>query len=143
MPAGPASVWRCRIHTVLPKRCFRTQPGKRQAEWRVRRWRGAVLDEDSKLQTPLFVGQFDGSAERHNCQGNCLRKILVRTKAKRRRCFAGKPDSAGRSANLASQVSSRYGQYPKAQAAQPDQLCRIIFSACRWRCKTRRCFSPR
>ncbi len=142
MPAGAASVWWCRIHTVLPKRCFRTSSGKRQVEWGVRRCRGAVLVSDSKLQTPLFVGQFDGTAEQRNCQGNCLRKILVRTKAKRQRCFADKPDSAGRSANLASRMSSRYGQYPKAQAAQPDQLMRIIFSACRWRCKTKRCFSP-
>lgn len=42
---------------------------------------------DSKLQTPLFVGQFDGTAEQAQLQGNCLRKILVRTKAKRQKVF--------------------------------------------------------
>lgn len=42
---------------------------------------------DSKLQTPLFVGQFDGTAEQAQLPGNCLRKILVRTKAKRQKVF--------------------------------------------------------
>lgn len=48
---------------------------------------GLCWYEDSKLQTPLFVGQFDGTAEQAHCQGNCLRKILVRTKAKRQKVF--------------------------------------------------------
>ncbi len=63
---------------------------------------GLCWYEDSKLQTPLFVGQFDGSAEQAQLPGNCLRKILCARKQSARRCFAGKPDSAGRSANLAS-----------------------------------------
>ncbi len=142
MPAGASfCVW-CRIHTVLPKRCFRTSVRKRQVEWGVRRCRGAVLVCRLKLQTPLFVGQFDGTAEQAQLPGNCLRKILVRTKAKRQKVFSDKPDSAGRSANLASRSEFPYGQYPKAQAAQPDQLMSDYFSACRWRCKTKRCFSP-
>lgn len=48
---------------------------------------GLCWYEDSKLQTPLFVGQFDGSAEQAQLPGNCLRKILVRTKAKRQKVF--------------------------------------------------------
>lgn len=64
---------------------------------------GLCWYEDSKLQTPLFVGQFDGTAEtRRNCRETVYAKYWCARKQSARRCFADKPDSAGRSANLAS-----------------------------------------
>ncbi len=83
---------------------------------------------DSKLQTPLFVGQFDGTAEQAQLPGNCLRKILVRTKAKRQKVFLPVSQTQqGEGQIWRREVSSRYGQYPKAQAAQPDQLMSDYF----------------
>lgn len=57
---------------------------------------------DSKLQTPLFVGQFDGTAEQAQLRETVYAKYWCARKQSARRCFADKPDSAGRSANLAS-----------------------------------------
>ncbi len=81
-------MWRCRIHTVLPKRCFRTSAEENdKLNGALDGGAGLCWYEDSKLQTPLFVGQFDGTAEQAQLPGNCLRKILVRTKAKRQKVF--------------------------------------------------------
>ncbi len=63
---------------------------------------GLCWYEDSKLQTPLFVGQFDGTAEQAQLPETVYAKYWCARKQSARRCFAGKPDSAGRSANLAS-----------------------------------------
>ncbi len=65
---------------------------------------------------------------RHNCPGNCLRKILVRTKAKRQKVFLPVNQTQQGEAQIwRREVSSRYGQYPKTQAAQPDQLMSDYF----------------
>ncbi len=62
-----------------------------------------------------------------NCQGNCLRKILARTKAKRQKVLPVSQTQQGEAQIWRREVSSRYGQYPKAQAVQPDQLMSDYF----------------
>ncbi|XPE53417.1 hypothetical protein ACNKHX_13960 [Shigella flexneri] len=56
-----------------------------------------------------------------------LRKILVRTKQSARRSFADKPDSAGRSANLASRSEFRYGRLRKRRRRNPINHAGLIF----------------
>lgn len=104
---------------------------------------GLCWYEDSKLQTPLFVGQFDGTAEQAQLPGKLFTQNIGAHESKAPEgVLPVSQTQQGEAQIWRREVSSRYGQYPKAQAAQPDQLMSDYFSACRWRCKTKRCFSP-
>ncbi len=95
------------------------------------------------MQTPLFVGQFDGTAEQAQLPGKLFTQNIGAHESKAPEgVLPVSQTQQGEGQIWRREVSSRYGQYPKAQAAQPDQLMSDYFSACRWRCKTKRCFSP-
>ncbi len=114
---GAVFTWYCR------RDAFAHQPGKRQAERGVHGAAGLCWYEDSKLQTPLFVGQFDGSAQQAQLPGKLFTQKIGRArKQSARRCFAVSQTQQGEAQIWRREVSSRYGQYPKAQAAQLDQL---------------------
>lgn len=112
MPAGASfCVRRCRIHGIAEE-MLSHQPGKRQAEWGVRQCHEAVCwYVRLKIANPLFVGQFDGTAEQAQLPGNVYAKYWC---ARRKRQKVSLPVIRlnRRSANQRREVSSRYGQYP-------------------------------
>ena len=89
---------------------------------------GLCWYEDSKLQTPLFVGQFDGSAEQAQLPGKLFTQNIGAHESKAPEgVLPVNQTQQGEAQIWRREVSSRYGQYPKAQAAQPDQLMSDYF----------------
>lgn len=83
---------------------------------------------DSKLQTPLFVGQFDGTAEQAQLPGKLFTQNIGAHESKAPEgVLPVSQTQQGEAQIWRREVSSRYGQYPKAQAAQPDQLMSDYF----------------
>ncbi|SQD02972.1 putative membrane protein YfaA [Escherichia coli] len=83
---------------------------------------------DSKLQTPLFVGQFDGTAEQAQLPGKLFTQNIGAHESKAPEgVLPISQTQQGEAQIWRREVSSRYGQYPKAQAAQPDQLMSDYF----------------
>ncbi len=83
---------------------------------------------DSKLQTPLFVGQFDGTAEQAQLPGKLFTQNIGAHESKAPEgVLPVSQTQQGEGQIWRREVSSRYGQYPKAQAAQPDQLMSDYF----------------
>lgn len=89
---------------------------------------GLCWYEDSKLQTPLFVGQFDGTAEQAQLPGKLFTQNIGAHESKAPEgVLPVSQTQQGEAQIWRREVSSRYGQYPKAQAAQPDQLMSDYF----------------
>ena len=89
---------------------------------------GLCWYEDSKLQTPLFVGQFDGTAEQAQLPGKLFTQNIGAHESKAPEgVLPISQTQQGEAQIWRREVSSRYGQYPKAQAAQPDQLMSDYF----------------
>lgn len=89
---------------------------------------GLCWYEDSKLQTPLFVGQFDGTAEQAQLPGKLFTQNIGAHESKAPEgVLPVSQTQQGEAQIWRREVSFRYGQYPKAQAAQPDQLMSDYF----------------
>lgn len=104
---------------------------------------GLCWYEDSKLQTPLFVGQFDGTAEQAQLPGKLFTQNIGAHESKAPEgVLPVSQTQQGEAQIWRREVSSRYGQYPKAQAAQPDQLMSDYFFRVSLAMQNKRCFSP-
>ncbi|MGM3214118.1 DUF2138 family protein, partial [Klebsiella pneumoniae] len=79
-------------------------------------------------QTPLFVGQFDGTAEQAQLPGKLFTHNIGAHESKAPEgVLPVNQTQQGEAQIWRREVSSRYGQYPKTQAAQPDQLMSDYF----------------
>lgn len=104
---------------------------------------GLCWYEDSKLQTPLFVGQFDGTAEQAQLPWKLFTQNIGAHESKAPEgVLPVSQTQQGEAQIWRREVSSRYGQYPKAQAAQPDQLMSDYFFRVSLAMQNKRCFSP-
>ncbi|XPE65018.1 DUF2138 family protein [Shigella flexneri] len=99
---------------------FAHQPGKTTSRRGVRRAACCAGMKTENCNPRLFVGQFDGTAEQAQSPVETVYAESARTKAKRQKGFCREARLSRASAPGVAQWSSRYGQYPKAQAAQPD-----------------------
>ncbi|WP_149451765.1 DUF2138 domain-containing protein [Escherichia albertii] len=89
---------------------------------------GLCWYEDSRLQTPLFVGQFDGAAEQAQLPGKLFTQTIGALESKAPEGVLPVTQTQQGDAQIwRREVSSRYGQYPIAQAAQPEQLMSDYF----------------
>ena len=98
----PASVWRCRIHGIAEEMLSHISQENDKLNGALDGGAGLCWYEDSKLQTHCLLVSLMALPNRRNCQGKLFTQNIGAHKQSARRCFAGKPDSAGRSANLAS-----------------------------------------
>ncbi len=81
-----------------------------------------------KIANPLFVGQFDGTAEQAQLPGKLFTQNIGAHESKAPEgVLPISQTQKGEAQIWRREVSSRYGQYPKAQAAQPDQLMSDYF----------------
>lgn len=84
---------------------------------------GLCWYEDSKLQTPLFVGLYSGSAEQAQLPGKLFSQTIGARESKAPEgVLPVSQTQQGEATIWRREVSSCYGQYPAAQAAQPEQL---------------------
>lgn len=86
---------------------------------------GLCWYEDSKLQTPLFVGQFDGTAEQAQLPGKLFTQNIGAHESKAPEgVLPVSQTQQGEAQIWRREVSSRYGQYPKAH--REEYVARVL-----------------
>lgn len=89
---------------------------------------GLCWYEDSRLQSPLFVGQINSGAERAQLPAALFEKTIgAREINAPQGVIAVKKTQSGSATLWQREVSSRYGQYPAAQSTSPEQLMSASF----------------
>ena len=140
MPAGGQLLCGGAVFTRYCRRdAFAHQPEKRQAERALDGAAGLCWYEDSKLQTPGYLSvNLMAPAEQAQLPSKLFTQNIGAHESKAPEgVLPVSQTQQGEAQIWRREVSSRYGQYPKAQAAQPDQLMSDYFSVCRWRCKNK------
>ncbi len=88
---------------------------------------GLCWYEDSKLQTPLFVGQFDGTAEQAQLPGKLFTQNIGAHESKAPEGVLPVAQTSRASAKCASRVSSRYASIRKRRWRNPFNYVVLFF----------------